>query len=125
MECRDTKPNVLNAACPSRAVLDLIADKWTVLVIYALDGGVKRYSEIQRMISGITQKVLTATLRKLEQNGLVSRAVYPVVPPKVEYKLTSLGRSLTEILIVLTHWAEKHLDEVQKARKQCKAVTQK
>lgn len=112
------KPNVLNATCPSREVLELIADKWTVLVIYALDGDVKRYSEIQRSVSGVTQKVLTATLRKLERNGLVSRTVYPVVPPKVEYKLTPLGRSLTEILMELTHWAEKHLDKVQKARKQ-------
>lgn len=118
MECKDTKINVLSGTCPSREVLDLIADKWTVLVIYALKDKTQRYNEIQRTVSGITQKVLTATLRKLERNGIVSRTVYPVVPPKVEYRLTPLGISLTDILMELTYWAEKNLGKVEGARKQ-------
>lgn len=117
MERINKKPNVLSATCLSREVLGLIADKWTALVIYALDNEVKRYSEIQRAVSGITQKVLTATLRKLERNGIVSRTVYPVIPPKVEYKLTHLGGSLFGVLVELARWAEEHLHKVQEARK--------
>ena len=117
MERNTTKPNVLSATCPSREVLDLIADKWTALVIHALKGDVKRYSEIQRAVGGITQKVLTATLRRLERNGMIERTVYPVVPPKVEYKLTRLGKSLFGVLMELSRWAEEHLHRVQEARK--------
>ena len=110
------KPNVLSAQCPTRRVLDLIADKWTTLVIHILAGGTYRYSELHRTIDGISQKMLTQTLRDLESNGLVLRKVYPEVPPRTEYSLTPLGLTLTEPLGALCAWAEQHLPELGKAR---------
>ena len=110
------KPNVLDPNCGSRRVLDLIADKWTMLVIYVLARGTRRYSQLRREIEGISHKVLTETLRRMEQDGLVKRKVYPVVPPKVEYTLTALGETLMEPLSTLCHWAENHLNEVELAR---------
>ena len=109
-------PNVLSAECPTRMVLDLIADKWTTLVIYLLAGGTKRYGELQREIGGISQKMLTQTLRKLEEDGLVTRTVYPEVPPRTEYALTPLGRTLREPLSALCAWAHAHFHEVERAR---------
>ncbi|MBI5529723.1 MAG: helix-turn-helix transcriptional regulator [Deltaproteobacteria bacterium] len=109
-------PNVLNAQCPTRMVLDLIADKWTTLVIYLLSQGTKRYGELQREIGGISQKMLTQTLRKLEGDGLVKRTVYPEIPPRTEYTLTELGTTLREPLGALCQWAEIHIGEVEKAR---------
>lgn len=108
--------SVCNAQCPSRQVLDLIADKWTAIVIYCLSKGTKRYSELQREIGGISQKMLTQTLRSLERDGIVSRMVYPVVPPMVEYSLTPLGETLIEPLSQLCKWAETHIPEVEAAR---------
>ena len=90
--------SVLDAQCPSRLVLDRIADKWTALIIQVLAQGTKRYATLQREIGGISQKMLTQTLRSLERDGLVQRTVHPVVPPKVEYTLTRLGRTLIEPL---------------------------
>ena len=110
------KPNVLNAQCPTRRVLDLIADKWTTLVIHLLAGGTYRYSDLHRSIDGISQKMLTQTLRELEANGLVLRKVYPEVPPRTEYSLTPLGLTLTEPLGALCAWAERHLPELERAR---------
>jgi DNA-binding HxlR family transcriptional regulator len=110
------KPNILNAACPTRQALDLIADKWTTLVIYLLADGTSRYSELQRAVDGISQKMLTQTLRNLERNGLVHRKVYPEVPPRTEYTLTPLGQTLIEPLSALCAWAERHLPELEKAR---------
>jgi DNA-binding HxlR family transcriptional regulator len=109
-------PSVMNPACRSREVLDRIADKWTALIIHTLADGTKRHSEIQRQISGVSQKMLTQTLRSLENDGLVTRTVHPVVPPKVEYALTPLGRSLIEPLEAICAWAEKHLPELEAAR---------
>ena len=109
-------PNVLSAQCPTRMVLDLIADKWTTLVIYLLSSGTKRYGELQREIGGISQKMLTQTLRKLEADGLVRRTVYPEVPPRTEYALTELGLTLKEPLGALCQWAGAHIAEVEKAR---------
>jgi len=109
-------PNVLSAQCPTRMVLDLIADKWTTLVIYLLAQGTRRYGELQREIGGISQKMLTQTLRKLEEDGLVKRTVYPEVPPRTEYALTELGLTLKEPLGALCQWAVAHLGEVEKAR---------
>ena len=97
-------------------MLDLIANRWTALVIYALAGGTQRYSALQRKIGGVSQKMLTQTLRKLERDGLVERRVYPVVPPKVEYSLTPLGRTLTGPLRAICRWAEGHLPELERAR---------
>lgn len=109
-------PNVLSASCPTRRVLDLIADKWTTLVIHILAEGTCRYGELHRRIDGISQKMLTQTLRELEQNGLVFRQVYPEVPPRTEYSLTPLGVTLTGPLDTLCAWAEAHMGEIEKAR---------
>ena len=109
-------PNVLSAQCPTRMVLDLIADKWTTLVIYLLSQGTKRYGELQREIGGISQKMLTQTLRKLEEDGLVRRTIYPEVPPRTEYTLTALGATLKEPLGALCQWAVIHIGEVEKSR---------
>lgn len=104
--------NTLWENCPSREVLNMIANKWTVMVIYALSKGTTRHSELRRSISGISQKMLTQRLRELEASGLVKRTVYPVVPPKVEYSLTRLGESLLEPVTALKQWAEGHMEEI-------------
>ena len=117
-------PSVLEPQCPSRLVLERIADKWTALVIQILARGTMRYAELQRAIGGISQKMLTQTLRSLERDGLVQRTVHPVVPPKVEYSLTRLGRTLIDPLQALCRWSEKHLAELQanRARAAARAV---
>jgi DNA-binding HxlR family transcriptional regulator len=115
-------PSVLDPRCPSRLVLDRIADKWTALIIQILAGGTMRYAALQREIGGISQKMLTQTLRSLERDGLVQRMVHPVVPPKVEYSLTKLGRTLIEPLQGLCRWSEKHLGELQTNRERAKAA---
>jgi DNA-binding HxlR family transcriptional regulator len=102
-------------------VLDRIADKWTALIIQILARGTMRYAALQREIGGISQKMLTQTLRSLERDGLVLRTVHPVVPPKVEYSLTRLGRTLIEPLHALCRWSEKHLAELQANRARAKA----
>jgi DNA-binding HxlR family transcriptional regulator len=114
-------PSVLEPRCPSRLVLERIADKWTALVIQILAGGTMRYAELQRAIGGISQKMLTQTLRSLERDGLVQRTVHPVVPPKVEYSLTRLGRTLIDPLQALCRWSEKHLAELQANRSRATA----
>src|SRR5256884_1597852 len=113
--------SVLNPQCPSRIVLERIADKWTALIIQVLANGTQRYASLQRTIGGISQKMLTQTLRSLERDGLVLRKVHPVVPPKVEYSLTRLGRTLIEPLHGLCRWSEKHLAELQANRARAKA----
>src|SRR5215472_19147342 len=92
-------------ACPIQRTIALIGDKWKIIVICTLKGGTKRFGEIQREMEGITPKVLTRQLRDLERDGLVDRTVYPQVPPRVEYSLTALGRSLLPILGQLHDWA--------------------
>ncbi len=110
------KPSVLNPKCGSQQVLELIANKWTALVIHALGRGTRRYSELQRQIGGVSQKMLTQTLRRLERDGLVERKVYPVVPPRVEYSLSPLGQTLIKPLRAICKWSEAHLDELEAAR---------
>ncbi len=100
----------------SRQTLDLLADKWSALVIHTLRFGTLRFSDLQREIEGISQKMLIQTLRKLEQDGLLERHVYPVVPPHVEYTLTPLGQTLLEPLHILCAWGRQHLSEVYAAR---------
>lgn len=107
---------VLNKECQSQQVLELIADKWTILVMYVLAGHVLRYGELQRELPGISQKMLSQTLRQLEQNGLAQRKIYPVVPPKVEYTLTLLGETLVKALRPLCQWAEQYMESVEEAR---------
>jgi DNA-binding HxlR family transcriptional regulator len=109
--------NVLSAACPTRQVLGRVADKWTMLVISALtDEEVLRFSELRRRVEGVTQKVLTQTLRGLERDGLITRTVYPTVPVTVEYRLTTLGHSLAAAVSVIKTWAYEHIEEVERAR---------
>lgn len=109
-------PNVLSKHCPSNSVLEIIAGKWQVLILYALRQRTLRYSELQRAVEGISQKMLTQTLRELERDGLIRRTVYPVVPPHTEYRLTPLGRSLEEIVHDLGGWAQAHMQDVLAAR---------
>ena len=96
---------------PTRRALLMVADKWTILVFFALKERPQRLSAIQRMIEGITQKMLIQTLRKMEADGLALRTVYPVMPPHVEYTLTPLGQSLLPIMFALSQWAVTHLDK--------------
>lgn len=110
------KCDVMNPDCPSRKVLERIADKWTSLVIYALAERTMRYGELQRRVGGVSQKMLTQTLRSLEQDGLVARKIYPVVPPMVEYSLTPLGKTLIEPLTAIRRWAEQHLPKLLENR---------
>ncbi|MBL8953174.1 MAG: helix-turn-helix transcriptional regulator [Myxococcaceae bacterium] len=99
-----------------REVLNRVGDKWSVLVIGVLGGGPKRFSEIQRTIEGISQRMLTLTVRGLERDGLVTRTVTPTIPPRVDYALTPLGRTLLEPVSVLAKWAMKNREKIQAAR---------
>ena len=112
----DAHPTVFNSQYGSRQVLDLLSEKWTSHVLYALAFGVKRHGELKREITGISQKMLTRTLRNLERDGLVIRTVYHVVPPRVEYALTPLGETFSELLKEICTWAETHFAEIEDAR---------
>jgi len=102
--------------CEVRQILDRIADKWSLLAIALLEGRTLRFSELQREIDGISQRMLTVTLRQLERDGLVRRTVYPVVPPRVEYALTPLGSTLHQTIQALVTWTEAHQNEIAAAR---------
>jgi DNA-binding HxlR family transcriptional regulator len=114
--CPGISGNVFSGQCPSRQILGLIADKWTLLIVHLLAGGPRRNSELLRAIDGISQKMLTQTLRDLERNGLVTRTDYGEIPPRVDYSLTALGRSLGEPVQALDRWAEQHFHLVEAAR---------
>ncbi len=105
-----------SAKCPTRQVLDHIAGKWTILVVDALLDGTQRYTDLSRRIEGVSQKMLTQTLRGLEADGFVTRTAYPTIPPRVEYALTALGRSLAEPITALRQWTETHINEIERAR---------
>jgi DNA-binding HxlR family transcriptional regulator len=113
-----TRYNAYVAMCPTRQALDRIADKWTVLIIGSLARRPHRFGELRRAIDGISQKMLTQTLRSLELDGLVARRVKATVPVTVEYSLTATGRTLTKPLEAIRCWAEQHIDEVLAARSQ-------
>ncbi|MBF4988407.1 helix-turn-helix domain-containing protein [Methylophilus sp. 14] len=104
--------NAYQAECPTRLMLNRIADKWTVLVLGLLENETKRFSTLQREIGGISQKMLTQTLRGLERDGLVARKIYPSVPPKVEYTITPLGNTLVGLLASLRVWSEANIEQV-------------
>ncbi|HSW81760.1 MAG TPA: helix-turn-helix domain-containing protein [Candidatus Saccharimonas sp.] len=102
--------------CAWREVVDIIGDKWSVMILHTICTSQMRYSEIHRQIPGISQKVLTTSLRQLERDGIIKRTIYPVVPPKVEYELTPLGNSVFEVIESLRTWSIAHLDEIEAAR---------
>jgi DNA-binding HxlR family transcriptional regulator len=110
--------DVLQVACPTRQVLDRIADKWTLLVVLALWDGTLRFSQLRRRVQGVTQKMLTQTLRALERDGMVKRRAYPTVPVTVDYTLTPLGQSLGEAVAVVRGWAYSHMDAIKTAREE-------
>lgn len=100
------------------AVLARVGDKWTILVVVLLGDGPRRFNEMKRLIGGISQRMLTLTLRGLERDGMVKRTVFPTVPPRVDYELTALGCSLREAVEVLLHWSKDHIREIAEAQAQ-------
>lgn len=109
--------NPYRADCPTRQILDRIGDRWSVLIVGALWDGDARFSELRRRIDGVSQKMLTQTLRGLERDGLVRRTVFPEVPVRVEYALTEAGRTLHEPLRALEDWSIAHLGDVSASQK--------
>ncbi|HEY4456190.1 MAG TPA: helix-turn-helix domain-containing protein [Pseudonocardiaceae bacterium] len=104
------------ANCPARRVLDRVSDKWVTLLLNALADGPRRYAELGRIVAGVSEKMLTQTLRGLERDGLVTRTVTPSVPVRVDYALTDLGTSLLPVTRSLKAWAEAHIAEIDAAR---------
>lgn len=111
------KFNCASAHCPARDVLAQIADKWTVLVLEVLVERTTRFNELRRRVEGVSQKVLTQTLRALERRGMITREIFAEVPPRVEYSLTPLGRSLVKVLGAVRDWAEAHTGQVLAAQR--------
>ncbi|CCD85889.1 putative transcriptional regulatory protein (HxlR family) [Bradyrhizobium sp. ORS 285] len=98
------------------SILARVGDKWSVFVIMMLQDGPKRFNELKRLVGGISQRMLTLTLRGLERDGLVTRTVFPTIPPRVDYELTDLGRGLSQPVQALGHWAIEHQDKIEQAR---------
>ena len=111
-------PNAhLDSDCRGVAsILARVGDKWSVFVIMLLGGGPRRFNEIKRMVGGISQRMLTLTLRGLERDGLVTRTIFPTIPPRVDYELTDLGRGLAQPVQALGQWAFNHLPQIEGAR---------
>lgn len=115
----DTKPqafDVMSPECPSRLILQRMGDKWTPLVFLALQSGPRRFSQVRSDIGGVTPKVLTQTLRALERDGLLTRTIYPEVPPRVEYELTDVGATLLGPFDVIRDWAQTHAAQILESR---------
>lgn len=112
--------DVYNALCPSRNILSAISDKWSILILKLLLANTYRFGALKRQIGGISAKMLTQTLLKLERMGLVTRVVYPVLPLKVEYFLTPLGKELAVIVEMLTSWTEKNLSTIMACQQDVK-----
>ncbi|RCJ42332.1 transcriptional regulator [Nostoc minutum NIES-26] len=112
---RIAQMNIFDTSCAGHQMLEHIANKWTVLIVYALTQGKKRYSELKQQIVGISPKMLIQNLRNLERCGLIQREVYPTVPPRVEYSLTELGETLVEPLAILGEWSYRHIQDVKTA----------
>ncbi|MFB4299511.1 winged helix-turn-helix transcriptional regulator [Actinomadura sp. NTSP31] len=108
--------DAFDPGCPTRLLLDRIGDKWSVLVVLALTGGPRRFTELRSLIGGVTPKVLTQTLRTMERDGLLTREVFAEVPPRVEYALTPMGLSLHGPIQAITDWAEENVEAVLSAR---------
>jgi DNA-binding HxlR family transcriptional regulator len=109
-------PQVVVEDCPAREILDRVGDKWSVLVIVLLGQRTHRFNELHRAVDGISQRMLTLTVRALQRDGLVSRTIYATVPARVDYELTELGRTLLVPLGALYDWANTHRDDIQAAR---------
>ena len=121
-------PGNLHVAEDCRAVSEVLArvgDKWTVLVVSTLGDGPKRFNELRRALGSISQRMLTLTLRGLERDGLVTRTVFPTIPPRVDYELTDLGRGLAQPVKALGQWAFEHQPEIQGAREKFDARSEK
>ncbi|TDR80089.1 winged helix-turn-helix transcriptional regulator [Paludibacterium purpuratum] len=114
--------NVFSQACPTRMVLDRLADKWSLLIMDRLRDEPVRFNQLRRDVEGISQKVLSQTLKKLERDGLVTRQVFATVPVTVEYALTALGHTLSNTIESLAHWAEHNIDSVLAAQREYDAV---
>lgn len=112
-----TSKSVINQRAQKVVVSDLLAGKWTLPVVFALQENTLRYSALEKALSTITQRALTLALRSLEQNGMLDRYAYPSVPPQVEYKLTPLGRELLHFCGTLDTWTKEHEEDIQRARK--------
>ena len=102
--------------CPTRQTLDRLADRWTVVLLEHLETGAKRFGQLRDSTAGISEKVLTQTLRSLERDGLIARRVHPGAAPQVEYRLTTLGRSILDPLARVRSWAQRHIAEIERAR---------
>ncbi|HEY8545337.1 MAG TPA: helix-turn-helix domain-containing protein [Acidimicrobiales bacterium] len=113
---RPLDPDMFHPACPSGDAPLQVGDKWTPLILLCLEDGPRRFSELRVPLRSVTPKVLTETLRRLERDGFVTRTTYPEIPPRVEYALTDLGRTLLGPLAVARAWCEDHLPEVHAAR---------
>src|SRR5438309_11688195 len=120
------RPDPNHADCRGVAsILARVGDKWSVFVIMMLSGGPKRFNELKRMINGISQRMLTLTLRGLERDGLITRTIFPTIPPRVDYELTDLGRGLQQPVKALGQWAFEHQPEIQGAREKFDARSEK
>ena len=108
--------DAMMAACPTRQVMQTVGDKWTSLLVTALADGAQRHGQLRARVAGVSQKMLTQTLRELERDGLVTRTVTPTVPLRVDYELTPLGRTLVPILGAVKDWSETHIEQVLSAR---------
>ena len=115
------RPLRLDAPCPVRDVLDRVGDQWSLLVLMMLAQGTQRFSELNRGIGDISKQMLSRTLRRLEQDGYVSRAVFAEVPPRVEYALTDLGRDLLEPVVGLITWAKENRERMETAKQRYEA----
>ena len=113
---------VLSTECPSREILEHLANKWSILVLRCLSDGVHRFSELKQRIEGVSEKMLSQTLKTLEHDGFILRTVYPVVPPKVEYQLTILGSQAAEKTMYLIVWIEKSLPEILESKERVAAL---
>jgi DNA-binding HxlR family transcriptional regulator len=116
MDIKTIPANVMDPECPSRVVFQRVGDKWAALVVQVLADGPVRFSELRKLVQVITPKVLTQTLRTLERDGLITRKVFAQIPPRVDYQLTELGRSLLGPLSVLREWAETNVPSILDAR---------
>lgn len=119
-DAADGTPDTVDPAVEAlvQDIIGKVADRWTMLVLEALEEhGTLRFTQLGRIVSGISQKMLTQTVRRMEEDGLVTRTVHPVIPPHVDYALTPLGSSLSEAFCGVWVWAEKHRDEIEQARR--------